>query len=181
MPPRYVKTIEEEIFYEYAKLISRSAFGKVNYQFVSDRFKALRNGDIEMSGTIREWEKESESDKACVFCGSTDKLHRDHLIPKSRGGSDSADNMVWSCATCNQTRGNKGIFEWLGLKGKENIPRIVAGKYLKELYELHKKNNTLQITQETLHLQCDACNNTKACQNSDSVGELTSYCLESIF
>jgi hypothetical protein len=25
-PPKYVKTIQEELFYEYAKLISRSAF-----------------------------------------------------------------------------------------------------------------------------------------------------------
>jgi hypothetical protein len=181
MPPRYVKTIEEEIFYEYAKLISRSAFGKVNYQFVSNRFKALCSGEIEMSGTIREWEKESELAKACVFCGSTQNLHRDHLIPRSRGGSDSADNMVWSCSVCNQARGNKGIFEWLGLKGKEAIPRIVAGKYLKELYELHKINDSLKITQEQLHEQCEACKNTKACDTSDTVGKLTSYCLESIF
>ena len=31
MPPAYVKTIREEIFYEYAKLISRSAHGSIQY------------------------------------------------------------------------------------------------------------------------------------------------------
>ncbi|MFH0772323.1 MAG: hypothetical protein V1933_06860 [Candidatus Omnitrophota bacterium] len=54
MPPPYVKTIKEEILYEYAKLISRSAFkGKLNYGFVTDRFKALRDGSATMSGTIK--------------------------------------------------------------------------------------------------------------------------------
>jgi hypothetical protein len=43
MPPADVKTIREEVFYEYAKLISRTVFdGEINYRFVSSRFKALR-------------------------------------------------------------------------------------------------------------------------------------------
>ena len=68
MPPRYVQTIEDEILYEYAKLISRSALGgEINYGFVSDRFKALRSGDATMSGTIREWQREQELPKECVF------------------------------------------------------------------------------------------------------------------
>ena len=54
MPPPYVRTIREEILYKYAKLISRSAMGKINRGFVTDRFKALRDGDISMSGSIRE-------------------------------------------------------------------------------------------------------------------------------
>jgi hypothetical protein len=54
MPPGYVKTIREELLYEYAKLISRSAHGKIVYPFVSDRFKKLRDGQVTISGTIRE-------------------------------------------------------------------------------------------------------------------------------
>ena len=42
----------------------------------------------------------------------------DHLIPRNRGGNDSADNMVWSCQKCNSSRGDKGVFVWLGLKKK---------------------------------------------------------------
>ncbi len=54
MPPGYVKIIREEILYEYAKLISRSAHGSIQYPFVADRFKKLRDGQITISGTIRE-------------------------------------------------------------------------------------------------------------------------------
>lgn len=182
MPPGFVKTIREEIFYEYAKLISRSVYsGKLERGFITNRFKDLRDGKITMSGTIREWQKEQELPRACVFCGSQENLHTDHLIPKSRGGSDSADNVVLSCASCNISRQDKGIFEWLGLKEKDNIPRLVAGKYLKELFELHQEKNTLDISVAELDQICRNCRNPKLCEEWDSAGKLTCFCLESIF
>ncbi|MCJ7448790.1 MAG: hypothetical protein MUO72_13970 [Bacteroidales bacterium] len=58
MPPGYVKTIRDEIFYEYAKLISRSSYGKLEYGFITNRFFKLKNDEIKISDTIREWEKE---------------------------------------------------------------------------------------------------------------------------
>ena len=67
MPPRYVNTIREEILYEYAKLISRSAYGTLQRGFITDRFKKLRDDEISISGTIREWEREQELPKNCVF------------------------------------------------------------------------------------------------------------------
>ncbi|MEW6570336.1 MAG: hypothetical protein AB1390_04075 [Nitrospirota bacterium] len=73
MPPPFVKTIREEILYEYAKLISRSAYGSLQRAFITDRFKKLRNGEISISGTIREWEREQELPQECVFCGSVPK------------------------------------------------------------------------------------------------------------
>lgn len=134
MPPKYVRTIREEILYEYAKLISRSAFGgQINYRFVSDRFKALISGEATMSGTNREWQREQELPKECVFCGACEGLQVDHLIPRSRGGLDSADNTVWSCTTCNSSRSDQGVFQWLGLRRKDDLHRLVAGKYLKQL------------------------------------------------
>jgi hypothetical protein len=66
-----VKTIREEIPYENAKLISRSAHGSIQYAFVSDRFKKLRDGQVTISGTIREWERGQELPHQCVFCGSS--------------------------------------------------------------------------------------------------------------
>jgi len=53
MPPKYVKSIREEILYEYAKLMSRTVFkGALNYGFITDRFKALRDGEITISVEI---------------------------------------------------------------------------------------------------------------------------------
>jgi hypothetical protein len=180
MPPGYVKTIREELLYEYAKLISRSAYGKIVYPFVADRFKKLRAGEITMSGTIREWERERELPQVCVFCGSTEDLSTDHLIPRSRGGDDSADNLVQACKTCNSSRGDKGVFEWLGLKEKDKLHRLVAGKYLKLLMKVHEQRGTLDISVEQLLQLCGKCPLPKVCEEWKKVGELTCFCLESV-
>ena len=130
MPPKYVRTIREEIYYEYAKLISRSAYGSLRRPFITDRFKKLRDGEIAVSGTMREWEREQELPKQCVYCGSMVELTTDHLIPRSRGGDDSADNLVLACQPCNTSRGEKGVFEWLGLKENETGKKVSPAKFL---------------------------------------------------
>ncbi|MDD4857782.1 MAG: HNH endonuclease [Candidatus Krumholzibacteria bacterium] len=182
MPPKFVKTIREEILYEYAKLISRSAFrGGLERAFVTDRFKELRDGHITVSGTNREWQREQELPKLCVFCGSEGELQADHLIPRSRGGKDESDNLVLSCRTCNASRGDKGVFEWLGLEKKDSLHRLVAGKYLKQLHDLHEARETLSIDRVTLVQLCPSCKNKHACIEWNKVEELTCFCLESIF
>jgi len=180
MPPPYVNTIQEEILYEYGKLISRSAYGSLQRGFITDRFKKLREGEITISDTIREWEKEQRLPKECVFCGALDNLSTDHLIPKNRGGDDSADNLVIACKSCNSSRGDKGIFEWLGLKKKDNLHRLVAGKYLKQLLRVHEVAGTLNVTKKNIGSLCDKCPLPDVCKEWDSVGKLSCFCLESI-
>lgn len=179
MPPPYVRTIRDEIYYEYAKLISRSALGNINYKFVSDRFKKLQSGEITPSGTLREWEREQSLPKVCVYCGAGSGLTTDHLIPRNRGGEDSPDNAVLACPSCNASKGDRGVFEWLGLEKKDEIHRLVAGKYLKQLYALHEKAGTLAVAKEDLKRLCDRCGASEACRRWATVGKLTCFCLES--
>jgi 5-methylcytosine-specific restriction endonuclease McrA len=41
----------------------------------------------------------------CQYCGSTRHLTIDHVVPRSRGGLDSWENVVTSCAPCNVRKG----------------------------------------------------------------------------
>lgn len=41
----------------------------------------------------------------CQYCGSMRHLTIDHVIPRSRGGLTSWDNVVTSCAPCNVRKG----------------------------------------------------------------------------
>lgn len=43
----------------------------------------------------------------CQYCGSSSDLTIDHVIPKSRNGKDTWDNLVTACNKCNHRKGNK--------------------------------------------------------------------------
>jgi CRISPR/Cas system Type II protein with McrA/HNH and RuvC-like nuclease domain len=43
----------------------------------------------------------------CVYCGTHKNLTIDHVMPKSRGGANSWENMVTCCFTCNSKKGSK--------------------------------------------------------------------------
>ena len=43
----------------------------------------------------------------CQYCGSTKKLTIDHVIPRSRGGKDTWENMVIACSSCNTKKGDQ--------------------------------------------------------------------------
>ncbi|OGU14457.1 MAG: HNH endonuclease [Ignavibacteria bacterium GWB2_35_12] len=44
----------------------------------------------------------------CQYCGTkSHELTIDHIIPKSRGGSDSWDNLVSACKSCNNKKADR--------------------------------------------------------------------------
>ena len=42
----------------------------------------------------------------CQYCGSRTNLTVDHVIPRSKGGLSSWENIVASCAPCNRRKGD---------------------------------------------------------------------------
>lgn len=58
-------------------------------------------------------DNEPLGERCCAYCGKyTKKLSRDHVVPRSRGGLDTHDNLVWACVSCNQTKDNRTPAEW---------------------------------------------------------------------
>ena len=43
----------------------------------------------------------------CAFCGSTENIHADHIVPLARGGSDCYLNIQPLCRNCNLRKGAK--------------------------------------------------------------------------
>ncbi|MHA2270506.1 MAG: RNA-guided endonuclease IscB [Candidatus Hodarchaeales archaeon] len=51
--------------------------------------------------------------RKCIYCGKTNlPLEIEHMIPKSRGGSDRVSNLTLSCRPCNQQKGNQTATEF---------------------------------------------------------------------
>ena len=61
---------------------------------------------------IREYLLEKWGRK-CAYCGRTNvPLEVEHIIPKSRGGSDRVSNLAIACHDCNDKKGNKTAEEF---------------------------------------------------------------------
>ncbi len=43
----------------------------------------------------------------CQYCGATSQLTLDHVVPRSRGGRSSWDNVVTCCSPCNLSKGSR--------------------------------------------------------------------------
>jgi hypothetical protein len=49
--------------------------------------------------------------RVCAYCGTDEgEMHIDHIIPRSKGGDHSLDNLQVLCKPCNQAKGAKETF-----------------------------------------------------------------------
>lgn len=145
MPPKNVRTVRELIYWEYAKLISGAAIGdRKNYGFVMHTYKRLLAGKMEPSAILRENQMLVEGECCCAYCGSAENLQWEHIIPSSRGGPNTIDNMVQACSKCNASKADRDPFEWYGYERRYELPRLVLGKYLKLVFDHHREAGTLE-------------------------------------
>jgi hypothetical protein len=64
----------------------------------------------------------------CQYCGSKKSLTIDHVIPRSRGGQDTWENMVVACSSCNTKKGHT-LLEQTGMKLMKN-PKSPVNKMI---------------------------------------------------
>lgn len=48
----------------------------------------------------------------CAYCESDKNLTIDHVIPQSKGGTDSTFNVVCCCKMCNQSKAHEDWEDW---------------------------------------------------------------------
>ncbi len=57
----------------------------------------------------------ARDDWMCQYCGARSNLTVDHVVPRSKGGASSWENIVASCAPCNRRKGN-ALLRHAGMK-----------------------------------------------------------------
>ena len=60
------------------------------------------------------WKKDIKDswNNQCAYCGSNENLTLDHIIPQTKGGSDTTKNIVCCCKRCNHSKGHSFWEEW---------------------------------------------------------------------
>ena len=162
MPDREVKTIRDLIYYQYAKIIAKSALGpdakKSGYGFIKTTFRQLRDDEKKWSEILREDKQLVEAEKRCAYCGSEEGLQWEHIVPRSvRINERCPDcdrvqgihNQIWACRTCNARKGTKGLYHFMkelhpdAKPFSDILPPLLEKKYLKTIYYCHLCKGTL--------------------------------------
>ncbi len=93
-------------------------------------------------------------ERKCAYCGvSGVPLEIEHVIPKSKGGTDKISNLTIACVPCNQRKGNKFIDEFL--KGKPALLSKIKGQLnipLKEASAVNAMKDKLFLTLSQFNL-----------------------------
>jgi 5-methylcytosine-specific restriction endonuclease McrA len=82
------------------------------------KYEALKKAaTINLEG-IKQWIAQIKSKKSvvCYYCGdriSISRMHIDHIVPLSKGGAHSVENLCVACAPCNHSKSDKPIRTWI--------------------------------------------------------------------
>jgi len=82
-------------------------------------------------------------DGKCQYCGvhvDSKSYTIDHVIPKARGGTTSWNNVVTSCYSCNQKKGDKSLVQ-AGMKLLKPVVKPVSLPYLGEAEYIENSSN----------------------------------------
>lgn len=95
--------------------------GYISYENAKFDTKLMRNPEISgieyQQGTLQGYEVREylleKFGRKCCYCGKENvPLEVEHIIPKSRGGTDRIDNLCLACRDCNQRKGNQTAEEF---------------------------------------------------------------------
>jgi 5-methylcytosine-specific restriction endonuclease McrA len=87
---RFIRTVNRA--FPFPSVIRLQAYIRVPYKKIElSRKNVLRRDNMK-----------------CQYCGKkSSQMTIDHIVPKSRGGQDSWDNLVAACVRCNNKKGNR--------------------------------------------------------------------------
>ncbi len=95
--------------------------GAISQELVRFDTQLLQNAEIsgveyqqgELAGyEVREYLLEKWG-RLCAYCGQTNvPLEVEHIVPRTRGGSNRVSNLTIACHDCNQAKGKRTAAEW---------------------------------------------------------------------
>ncbi len=156
------KTWGEWLHWVYANLNMCNAAFKLGKQRLdqqcfmirSKAFKAYKDGRWAVHSLYENnnWKMDWGKDY-CWYCGRSidecGKLTAEHIFPRAKGGDDSFDNIAYACRSCNSSKGDKDLVEWMLSQGiAPGFPLVCI--YMKLVYKYSMEHNLMGCPLETV-------------------------------
>ena len=131
LPPS-IQSRVDNVFNIIKKLMSFVPISSIAVETVRFDTQLMQNPEISgidyQQGTLQGYEVREylleKWQRTCAYCGAKNtKLEIEHIVPRSKGGSNRVSNLTLACTSCNQKKGNQQINVFLA-KDKARLARI---------------------------------------------------------
>lgn len=110
---------------QYSKEYSKTPKGKALKRIDRHKRRARISAVVRLSYTASELVAHFQAfNNECVYCGSTESLTGDHVIPIAKGGHDALSNILPSCLSCNCSKQDRDYLEWYLKSPYFNLERL---------------------------------------------------------
>lgn len=108
---RWRKTDRYKEYLSEYKRLNKDKLNEYKRIYNSGRRAKLREGKV----SVEEWNTILKSQNfCCTYCRIEDrKLTIDHIVPLSKGGLHTKENVCGACMKCNLSKRAKDLSEWL--------------------------------------------------------------------
>lgn len=145
---RRTDTVERLIWWSYAGLSLTRRRMKDPNLFPGGRSRATPGefglyvkGKNKLGPLDRESRLQALHSPLCAHCGAASAGEMDHLIPRSRGGTNLGFNTVPCCGSCNRRRGNKDLMRWY--RERRTFPTLALMRHYLKL--CHSVASTMDL------------------------------------
>ncbi len=148
LPPSLISRVDNILTW-VKRLLKLSPVTTISTELVRFDTQLMQNPEIcgieyqqgQLAGyELREYMLEKWHRK-CAYCGVTDtQLEIEHIIAKSKGGSNRVSNLTLSCTKCNQKKGSKPIEQFL--KKKPDLLKSILAQAKRPLADTAAVNAT---------------------------------------
>lgn len=149
------RTIGESLYWSYANLAMWHAMldqgaekpGRLHFMIRARLYSGLRKGTLNLGAYFDDEKIKLSLTSSCWYCGSTERLSADHIVPRQKGGRDGGENLVYACRTCNSSKGSKDLLEWMSSRGQ--FPSLLLlRRYLKMAIEYCRQHELVDVSLE---------------------------------
>jgi 5-methylcytosine-specific restriction endonuclease McrA len=91
--------------------------------------------------------------RQCAYCGKSEiPLEVEHIIPKSKGGSNRVDNLTLACTRCNIKKGSQDLEKFLKDKNKIKMLKSKAKNSLRDTASVNSTRHAIGTSLKQLQV-----------------------------